>query len=161
MDPIGPRLIGVGRLPHSWGGDRRNGGCNPSRGRSLGAAASSSPRGTRRESVKCSSAAACGGAAASSSEAWTNECSNLPTQRIRLSWWLNTAGALYPSASAARPLARGAGGNLTWIDPERISSRSCAGQIRGDGRLFEADMTALITDLSMGGELRSCNNRKS
>jgi CubicO group peptidase (beta-lactamase class C family) len=33
-------------------------------------------------------------------------------------WWLNTDRALYPSASAASYLARGAGGNLTWIDPE-------------------------------------------
>jgi CubicO group peptidase (beta-lactamase class C family) len=33
-------------------------------------------------------------------------------------WWLNTARGLYPSASAASYYARGAGGNLTWIDPE-------------------------------------------
>lgn len=33
-------------------------------------------------------------------------------------WWLNTGGGLYPSASAAGYCARGAGGNLTWIDPE-------------------------------------------
>jgi len=33
-------------------------------------------------------------------------------------WWLNTARSLYPSASAASCYARGAGGNLTWIDPE-------------------------------------------
>jgi CubicO group peptidase (beta-lactamase class C family) len=33
-------------------------------------------------------------------------------------WWLNTARALYPSASAQSYFARGAGGNLTWIDPE-------------------------------------------
>jgi CubicO group peptidase (beta-lactamase class C family) len=32
-------------------------------------------------------------------------------------WWLNTARSLYPSASAASYYARGAGGNLTWIDP--------------------------------------------
>jgi CubicO group peptidase (beta-lactamase class C family) len=32
-------------------------------------------------------------------------------------WWLNTDRALYPSASAASYCARGAGGNLTWIDP--------------------------------------------
>lgn len=32
-------------------------------------------------------------------------------------WWLNTDRALYPSASAASYYARGAGGNLTWIDP--------------------------------------------
>ncbi len=32
--------------------------------------------------------------------------------------WLNTARALYPSASAASYCMRGAGGNLTWIDPE-------------------------------------------
>jgi len=33
-------------------------------------------------------------------------------------WWLNTGRALYPSAPAASHYARGAGGNLTWIDPE-------------------------------------------
>jgi CubicO group peptidase (beta-lactamase class C family) len=33
-------------------------------------------------------------------------------------WWLNTERALYPSASARSCYARGAGGNLTWIDPE-------------------------------------------
>jgi CubicO group peptidase (beta-lactamase class C family) len=33
-------------------------------------------------------------------------------------WWLNTERALYPSASARSYYARGAGGNLTWIDPE-------------------------------------------
>jgi CubicO group peptidase (beta-lactamase class C family) len=33
-------------------------------------------------------------------------------------WWLNTGRALYPSASAQSYYARGAGGNLTWIDPE-------------------------------------------
>jgi CubicO group peptidase (beta-lactamase class C family) len=32
-------------------------------------------------------------------------------------WWLNTDRVLYPSASAASYYARGAGGNLTWIDP--------------------------------------------
>jgi CubicO group peptidase (beta-lactamase class C family) len=33
-------------------------------------------------------------------------------------WWLNTDRALYPSASPRSYYARGAGGNLTWIDPE-------------------------------------------
>jgi CubicO group peptidase (beta-lactamase class C family) len=33
-------------------------------------------------------------------------------------WWLNTARGLYPSASPSSYYARGAGGNLTWIDPE-------------------------------------------
>ncbi len=33
-------------------------------------------------------------------------------------WWLNTGHQLYPSASEASYFARGAGGNLTWIDPE-------------------------------------------
>jgi CubicO group peptidase (beta-lactamase class C family) len=33
-------------------------------------------------------------------------------------WWLNTDRSLYSSASAASFYARGAGGNLTWIDPE-------------------------------------------
>jgi CubicO group peptidase (beta-lactamase class C family) len=31
--------------------------------------------------------------------------------------WLNTGRGLYPSASAESFYARGAGGNLTWIDP--------------------------------------------
>jgi CubicO group peptidase (beta-lactamase class C family) len=34
-----------------------------------------------------------------------------------LLFWLNTERALYPSASAASYFATGAGGNLTWIDP--------------------------------------------
>jgi CubicO group peptidase (beta-lactamase class C family) len=33
-------------------------------------------------------------------------------------WWLNTGCGLYPSASMKSYYARGAGGNLTWIDPE-------------------------------------------
>ena len=33
-------------------------------------------------------------------------------------WWLNTRRALYPSASEASYFASGAGGNLTWIDPD-------------------------------------------
>src|SRR5437660_6652094 len=33
-------------------------------------------------------------------------------------WWLNTDRLLYPSASEASYCASGAGGNLTWIDPE-------------------------------------------
>jgi len=33
-------------------------------------------------------------------------------------WWLNTGRGLYASASAGSYYARGAGGNLTWIDPE-------------------------------------------
>jgi CubicO group peptidase (beta-lactamase class C family) len=32
-------------------------------------------------------------------------------------WWLNTGRGLYPSASPRSYFARGAGGNLTWIDP--------------------------------------------
>lgn len=35
-----------------------------------------------------------------------------------LLWWLNTGHGLYPNASAASFYARGAGGNITWIDPE-------------------------------------------
>jgi len=35
-----------------------------------------------------------------------------------LLWWLNTDRDLYPSASAASYCATGAGGNLTWIDPD-------------------------------------------
>jgi CubicO group peptidase (beta-lactamase class C family) len=33
-------------------------------------------------------------------------------------WWLNTGRGLYPNASSASYAARGAGGNLTWIDPD-------------------------------------------
>jgi CubicO group peptidase (beta-lactamase class C family) len=33
-------------------------------------------------------------------------------------WWLNTVRARYPSAPAASYYASGAGGNLTWIDPD-------------------------------------------
>jgi len=33
-------------------------------------------------------------------------------------WWLNTRHGLYPSAPSTSYFARGAGGNLTWIDPE-------------------------------------------
>ena len=33
-------------------------------------------------------------------------------------WWLNTGRAMYPSASERSYTASGAGGNLTWIDPE-------------------------------------------
>ena len=33
-------------------------------------------------------------------------------------WWLNTGHGLYPDAPATSYFARGAGGNLTWIDPE-------------------------------------------
>ena len=34
-----------------------------------------------------------------------------------LMWWLNTAKAQYPSASAESIFFKGAGGNITWIDP--------------------------------------------
>ena len=33
-------------------------------------------------------------------------------------WWLNTGRGLYPSAPSTSYFARGAGGNLTWIEPE-------------------------------------------
>jgi len=33
-------------------------------------------------------------------------------------WWLNTGREMYPSASEASYFASGAGGNLTWIDPD-------------------------------------------
>jgi CubicO group peptidase (beta-lactamase class C family) len=33
-------------------------------------------------------------------------------------WWLNTGRALYPSAPATSYFASGAGGNVTWIDPD-------------------------------------------
>jgi len=54
------------------------------------------------------------------SEAWIERmlepCPLFPTYGYL--WWLNTARALYPSASARSYYARGAGGNLTWIDPD-------------------------------------------
>jgi len=33
-------------------------------------------------------------------------------------WWLNPEGRLYPSAPASAFFARGAGGNIIWVDPE-------------------------------------------
>jgi len=33
-------------------------------------------------------------------------------------WWLNTGREMYPSASETSYCASGAGGNLTWIDPQ-------------------------------------------
>jgi CubicO group peptidase (beta-lactamase class C family) len=33
-------------------------------------------------------------------------------------WWLNTGRRRYPSAPASSCYAMGAGGNLTWIDPD-------------------------------------------
>ena len=33
-------------------------------------------------------------------------------------WWLNTGREMYPSASDSSYFASGAGGNLTWIDPQ-------------------------------------------
>jgi len=54
------------------------------------------------------------------SEAWIDRmlepCSLNP--RYGYLWWLNTGHGLYPSASMKSYYARGAGGNLTWIDPE-------------------------------------------
>ncbi|HEY1931104.1 MAG TPA: serine hydrolase [Acetobacteraceae bacterium] len=35
-----------------------------------------------------------------------------------LLWWLNTGGARYPSGPASGFYASGAGGNITWVDPE-------------------------------------------
>ncbi len=35
-----------------------------------------------------------------------------------LLWWLNTGRTRYPNASAASFFASGAGGNITWVDPE-------------------------------------------
>ena len=35
-----------------------------------------------------------------------------------LMWWLNTGRTRYPSASEASFFASGAGGNITWVDPE-------------------------------------------
>lgn len=52
-----------------------------------------------------------------------------------LLWWLNTGGARYPGAPASGFAASGAGGNLTWIDPEhdlvavlRWTDPACADQ---------------------------------
>jgi CubicO group peptidase (beta-lactamase class C family) len=38
--------------------------------------------------------------------------------RYGLLWWLNTCRAMYPSASESSYCASGAGGNMTWIDPD-------------------------------------------
>ena len=54
------------------------------------------------------------------SEAWIEQMLE-PCQLNRqygYLWWLNSGRSLYPSAPAASYYARGAGGNLTWIDPE-------------------------------------------
>ena len=54
------------------------------------------------------------------SEAWIERmlapCSLNP--QYGYLWWLNTGRGLYPSAPPTSYYARGAGGNLTWIDPE-------------------------------------------
>lgn len=39
-------------------------------------------------------------------------------QNYGLMWWLNTGRTRYPSAPAAGFYASGAGGNITWVDPE-------------------------------------------
>jgi CubicO group peptidase (beta-lactamase class C family) len=53
------------------------------------------------------------------SEEWIAQCRKpCPLfPRYGLLWWLNTACAMYPSASEASYCASGAGGNLTWVDP--------------------------------------------
>ena len=33
-------------------------------------------------------------------------------------WWLNTGRTRYPSAPASSFFAMGAGGNITWVEPE-------------------------------------------
>src|SRR6185437_8204415 len=35
-----------------------------------------------------------------------------------LLWWLNTGRTRYPSAPASSFFAMGAGGNITWVEPE-------------------------------------------
>jgi len=53
-------------------------------------------------------------------ESWIDEalapCALNPN--YGLMWWLNTAATRYPSAPAAGFYASGAGGNITWVDPE-------------------------------------------
>ena len=53
-------------------------------------------------------------------ESWIAEllkpCALKPT--YGLLWWLNTAHGRYASAPVGSFFASGAGGNLTWIDPE-------------------------------------------
>jgi CubicO group peptidase (beta-lactamase class C family) len=53
-------------------------------------------------------------------ESWIEEslrpCALNPS--YGLLWWLNTGRTRYPSASAASFFATGAGGNITWVDPE-------------------------------------------
>jgi CubicO group peptidase (beta-lactamase class C family) len=54
------------------------------------------------------------------SEAWIERMLEpcLLNRQYGCLFWLNTGCQLYPSASEASFFARGAGGNLTWIDPE-------------------------------------------
>jgi CubicO group peptidase (beta-lactamase class C family) len=55
------------------------------------------------------------------SEAWIDRmltpCPHFPQYGYLV--WLNIGHGLYPSASPLSFFARGAGGNLTWVDPER------------------------------------------
>jgi CubicO group peptidase (beta-lactamase class C family) len=54
------------------------------------------------------------------SEDWIARC-RVPcplNQSYGYLWWLNTVRARYPSAPASSYCALGAGGNLTWIDPD-------------------------------------------
>jgi CubicO group peptidase (beta-lactamase class C family) len=80
-------------------------------------------------------------------EAWVTE-SLTPCalhENYGLLWWLNTGRARYPSAPAGSYAAVGAGGNLTWADPEhdivavlRWTDPACVDQFL---RLLMAAMT--------------------
>ena len=54
------------------------------------------------------------------SEAWIERMLEpcLLNRQYGYLWWLNTARGLYPSAPSTSYFARGAGGNLTWVEPE-------------------------------------------
>ena len=53
-------------------------------------------------------------------EGWVAQC-RAPCARnpaYGLLWWLNTGRAKWPSAGAASYCFSGAGGNITWVDPD-------------------------------------------
>jgi len=82
-------------------------------------------------------------------EAWIEEslrpCALNPN--YGLLWWLNTGRTRYPSASETSFFASGAGGNITWIDPDRdlvavmrwMDPSAVDGFIRSTVNAIEAD----------------------
>jgi len=74
------------------------------------------------------------------SEGWIARC-RVPCElnpNYGYLWWLNTGRTRYPSASANSYCAMGAGGNLTWVDPDndlvavlRWTAPAAAGKFMG------------------------------